>query len=153
MTQLTTKQIAKSAVAFLLVPAAAPIFFRCYLQFFKHTFPSVAAVATSFVAISSYTAILVFGLPTYLAMRSLGLRSLRVYLCWGLGLGIVGDLISVWLFGPSLGEWLSGEVYGILKEPLSTLPELIEIWSLGVLGGFLFWLITRPDLVTESEVT
>jgi hypothetical protein len=105
--------------------------------------------------IFAYGGMVVFGVPTYLLLRSRNIAALWVALAAGFAYGALTMQVFLVLLGLSLGA--------SIQESVAGLPKLIrhpEQWPVGfmlpgVLGGMVsltFWLIARPDRAQEVSV-
>lgn len=135
--------MARTTIAFLVAPLAAPVLMVPYLYFAGAT-PELFVFAIQISFVFSYGGSFTIGLPAYLFFRSRGSTSYWMALLVGFLAGATTWLIFSIVFALLLGNGMRGVELALTD--LSTLRG--AIWPGGLAGacvGLVFWLIARPD--------
>ncbi len=136
-------------IAFLVAPLCVPITLMPVIFFLAHpTAPSWAAFESIVSMVFAYGGMVVFGVPTYLLLRSREITARWVAIAVGFAYGVLTMMIFLVLFGLSLGHSIE-ESAVMLREQITDPRKWAAGFMLpGLLGaavGIIFWRISRPD--------
>jgi hypothetical protein len=131
----------RTPIAFLVAPFVVPLIVAVYVSAGGPQ-DSAAAIAVAVSAFVSYFGAFIFGVPTYLVLRSQQLTAFWIAPVAGFIAGVMMLFVFFALLGLSLGNWGSGP--GPADPSLSSIALKVT-GPLGALVGTILWLIARPD--------
>jgi len=140
---LKTMTMARAVIAFLVAPLVVPILTTIELRELLSQ-PPLAGLMLLFCTFTAYVGTFVFGIPTYLFLRT------RRWTAFWLApvLGFVAGGLAWWL---CKSVPMTGGTFHFDPDPRLLRAVLWPFGPLGALVGSLLWLIARPDRATRRD--
>lgn len=141
---LKTMTMARAVIAFLVAPLVVPILTTIELRELL-SYPAMAGLMLLFSTVTAYVGTFLFGIPTYLF-----LRTRRWTAFWRAPvLGFVGGGLAWWLFK---SVPMTGSTFHFNPDPSLLRSVLWPFGPLGAVVGSLLWLIARPDRAASRDL-
>jgi hypothetical protein len=134
----------REIAAFLIVPLTVPIF--AILRW-----PETGALGVIVAVTVSYGAILIFGFPMYLILRSRHLTGLWIATAMGLLIGVLAWFSGGMLIALLFDQGISG-ARAVLADANWRNGIFWPGGAVGALVGILFWIIARPDRLARQDL-